>query len=199
MPRRLLLFVLLVIGLVVPSMAAARTPAEHQTRVWGFDLAVQTVVGAEDVGEPGKCQAKSFVYGEHAPGSPLAAEGAAAGAEGVASGGGKTVELFHGSIDNYSSIAKSGLDAARAPTWVTTDLAAAKNAIGPGRVLSAGQGIDTGIVRSVVPEAQFNALQQSGAISGYRTWPGFGGGGRFGEYVLRHPDAIKLFNGGIVP
>jgi hypothetical protein len=27
----------------------------------------------------------------------------------------------------------------------------------------------------------------------------FGGGGKFGEYVLRHPDAIKLFNGGIAP
>jgi hypothetical protein len=109
----------------------------------------------------------------------------------------ETMTLYHGTIDNFSRIAAEGLEASRTPTWVTTDLAAAENAIGPGRVLSAGQGLNTGIITSVVPRAQFEALQGSGAISGLRTWPGFGGGQTFGEYVLRRPNAIQLFNEGI--
>jgi RHS repeat-associated protein len=125
-------------------------------------------------------------------------ERAAAGAA-ESAGGGRTIELFHGSIDNFTSIANNGLDPARVPTWVTTDLEAARNAIGPDRVLSVGQGVDTGVVRSVVSQEVFEALQASGAISAYRMWPGFGGGATFGEYVLRHPDAIKLFNTGIMP
>lgn len=77
-------------------------------------------------------------------------------------------------------------------------MAAADNALGSGRVLSEGQGLDTGIITSVVPKGAFEALQQSGGISRLRSWPGFGGGKALSEYVLRHPDAIKLFNQGIV-
>jgi hypothetical protein len=107
--------------------------------------------------------------------------------------------LYHGSVDNFSTIAADGLDAARTPTGVTTDREAAQNAIGPGRVLSAGQGVDTGIVTSSVPTAQLQALQEAGGVSALRSWPGFGGGGTFLEYVLRSPAAVELFNAGIVP
>jgi len=79
---------------------------------------------------------------------------------------------------------------------VTSDLAAAENAIGPGRVLSAGQGLDKSIITSVVPHSAFEALQGSGAISELRAWPGFGGGQALSEYVLRGPGAIDLFNAG---
>ena len=124
----------------------------------------------------------------------------AAGRSGVAAGGGgDVVRLYHGSVGNYSSILKSGLDPARSPTWVTTSRAAAENAIGPGRVLSPGQGLDRGIIESVVPRTEFDRLIQSGGISPTRTWPGFGGGQVFPENVLRSPEAIELFNKGIVP
>jgi RHS repeat-associated protein len=111
------------------------------------------------------------------------------------------ITLYHGSVDGYSEIMANGLDPARTPTWVTTDLESAQNAIGPDRVLSPGQGADTGIITSQVSRSQFQALQQAGEISGLRNWPGFGGGANLGlsEYVLRGPNAVQLFNSGIVP
>ena len=120
-------------------------------------------------------------------------------AAGRAGAGADSITLYHGSIDNYSAIMAKGLDVARTPTWITTDFAAAQNAIGAGRVLSAGQGVDVGIVQSVVPRAAFQAMQRSGGISALRSWPGFGGSRTFGEFVLRNPDAVRLFNTGIVP
>lgn len=96
-----------------------------------------------------------------------------------------------------TTIMEQGLDPARAPTWVTTERAAAENAIGPGRVLSTGQGSDSGVVTSVVPRSSFEAIKSAGGISERRAWPGFGGGGPFSEYVLRSDDAIRLFNAGI--
>jgi hypothetical protein len=122
--------------------------------------------------------------------SSVAAEGAGIGQE--------TLTLYHGSIDNYSNIMSQGFDAARTPTWVTTSLEAAQNAIGQSRVLSSGQGFDVGVVTSVVPANQFSAIQQLGGISDLRMWPGFGGGPDFSEFVLRSPAAIDLFNSGIV-
>ena len=119
-------------------------------------------------------------------------------AEGLGGAADDTITLYHGSVDNFSGIMQNGLEAARTPTWVTTDLEAAQNAIGPGRVLSAGQGLDTDVVTSTVPLSQFQAIQEAGGISELRSWPGFGGGQTFGEYVLRSPDAIDLFNQGIV-
>ena len=128
----------------------------------------------------------------------IGAESAAVGAESAAAeAGGDTITLYHGSIDNFSTIMEQGLDPARAPTWVTTERAAAENAIGPGRVLSTGQGSDSGVVTSVVPRSSFEAIKSAGGISERRAWPGFGGGGPFSEYVLRSDDAIRLFNAGI--
>jgi RHS repeat-associated protein len=124
----------------------------------------------------------------------LAKEGAEVIAEQAAE---ETITLYHGSVDNFSKIATEGLEASRAPTWVTTDVAAAENAIGPGRVLSPGQGLDTGIVTSKVSRSAFEALQPKG-ISPPRSWPGFGGGQSLTEHVLRSPEAIELFNSGIV-
>ncbi|HEX4473778.1 MAG TPA: DUF6531 domain-containing protein [Polyangiaceae bacterium] len=110
----------------------------------------------------------------------------------------ETVTLYHGSVDNYSGIQAGGLDPARTPTWVTTDLGAAQNAIGPGRVLSSGQGADAGIITSVVSKSAFEDLQKSGEISAQRGWPGFGGGQSLTEHVLRSPEAVNVFNAGIV-
>jgi hypothetical protein len=84
MLRRLVLFVVLVIGLVLPSMASARTRAEHQTRVWGFDLAGQTLVGGPSTPRLGKHRANSLAYGENASGYSLAAEGFTSRSAGVA-------------------------------------------------------------------------------------------------------------------
>ncbi len=125
------------------------------------------------------------------------AGGAVDAAEGVGGAAEETITLYHGSVDNFSGIRSGGLSAARTPTWVTTDLEAAQNAIGPGRVLSPGQGVDTGVVTSTVPLSRFQSIQQAGGISGLRLWPGFGGEQTFGEYVLRSPEAIELFNVGI--
>ena len=110
----------------------------------------------------------------------------------------RTVHLYHGAVAGYSTIMQRGLDPERWPVWVTPSLAAAQNAIGPGRVLSDGQGADVGIVYSVVPGPIFDALQNSGQISPLRTFPGFGGGGTYPEYVLRSPEAVETFNRGIV-
>lgn len=112
--------------------------------------------------------------------------------------GDDVVRLYHGSVSNYSGILRNGLDPTRAPTWVTTSRAAAENAIGPGRVLSPGEGLDRGIIESVVPRADFERLIQSGGISPTRNWPGFGGGRTLPENVLRSPEAVALFNKGIV-
>jgi RHS repeat-associated protein len=108
------------------------------------------------------------------------------------------IRIFHGSVSNYSSILKNGLDPGLTPTWVTTSRAAAENAIGPGRLLSPGQGLDRGIVESLVPRPNYEALIRSGGISPTRSWPGFGGGGPFPENVLRSREAIDVFNRGIV-
>jgi RHS repeat-associated protein len=124
---------------------------------------------------------------------PLLLAGGAAGSRG------DSIRLYHGSVGNYSSIMRNGLDPTRIPTWVTTSPAAAQNAIGAGRVLSPGQGLDRGIIQSVVPRLNFERLIQSGAISPTRNWPGFGGGTVFPENVLRMPEAIELFNRGMMP
>jgi hypothetical protein len=109
----------------------------------------------------------------------------------------ETITLHHGSVSNYSNIMTSGLDPNRTPTWVTTQLQAAQNAIGSGRVLSPGEGVDMGIITSNVSRSAFEALQPNG-VSLLREWPGFGDVGEtFSEFVLRSPEAIELFNSGI--
>jgi RHS repeat-associated protein len=110
----------------------------------------------------------------------------------------KTITLFHGSVDDFSTILKKGLDPGRTPTWVTTSSEAAENAISPQRVLSPGQGIDKGVIESIVPESKFRVLQKSGGISPDRQWPGFGRPTQLPENVLRTPEAVELFNRGII-
>lgn len=63
---------------------------------------------------------------------------------------------------------------------------------------SAGQGADRGIIESVVSRSEFEALQRSGGISPTRTWSGFGTRQSLPENVLRSPEAVELFNRGIV-
>ncbi len=83
------------------------------------------------------------------------------------------------------------------PTWVTTDLAAAENAIGPGRVLSIGEGADKGIITSIVSLEEFQALQKAEETALLRKGRFGAGGQALTEYVLRGPNAAKLFNAGI--
>jgi hypothetical protein len=97
-------------------------------------------------------------------------------------------------VDNYANTASRGLGPSRPPTWPTTELATARNAIGPDRALSAGQGAYAGIIESRVSKAAVEALQQSGTISAPRTWPWFAGGGSYGAFVLPRGSAIDLFN-----
>jgi hypothetical protein len=80
MPRRLLHFVLLVIGLVLPTIASAAAATEAETRVWGFDLIATTLVGPSSPRSLEKRLENPDAYDELASGSPLAAKaGAMAG------------------------------------------------------------------------------------------------------------------------
>jgi uncharacterized protein RhaS with RHS repeats len=105
------------------------------------------------------------------------------------------ITLYHGSVDNFSDISANGLDPEGGPTWVTTEEASAQNAIGPGRVLGTGQGVDSGVVSSTVSRSALEALDDPADVGGLttpRTWPGFGGGGPYTEFVLRSARAIEL-------
>ncbi len=78
MPRRLLVFVLFVVGLVLPTIASARTPGYAGTRVGAFDLAVHVGVGLSVDQAAEKHRGIGFTCDEIASGSPHAAEGAGA-------------------------------------------------------------------------------------------------------------------------
>lgn len=102
----------------------------------------------------------------------------------------ETVSLFHGSINDATAIARDGFDAARTPTstWVTRDIEAAQDAIGPGRV---GPMSDPGIIESRVPKSEFNRLLESSE----RPYDGFNSATPgSSEIVLRTPQQIDLFN-----
>jgi hypothetical protein len=70
MPRRLLVFVLFVVGLLVSTIASAHTPGYAGTRVGAFDLGVGLAV--DQAAE--KHRGIGFTYDEIASGSPHAAE-----------------------------------------------------------------------------------------------------------------------------
>jgi hypothetical protein len=82
MPRRLLVFVLFVVGLLVPTIASARTPGYAGTRVGAFDLAVHAGVGLAVDQAAEEYRGIGFTCDEIASGSPHAAEGAVGGGSG---------------------------------------------------------------------------------------------------------------------
>lgn len=119
--------------------------------------------------------------------------GLPAGAEGLAgvTGEEESVSVFHGSIHEATSIAQGGLDVSRLPTWVTRDLAAAQNAIGPERLAVEGVFRDPGIVESRIPLSDF----EKHLLPAERSYGGFNGGVPGStEIVLRNPEQVKLFN-----
>ena len=103
------------------------------------------------------------------------------------------VRVYHGSISDASPIRSFGLNAAHLPTWITRDLAAARNAIDP-RV-RADRLTDVGIIEAFIPKAEFDrvlALNER-SYSGFNSaLPGSS------EIVLRTPEQVALFNRYIV-
>ncbi|MBL8717330.1 MAG: hypothetical protein JNL79_15190 [Myxococcales bacterium] len=100
----------------------------------------------------------------------------------------ETVSVFHGSIRNGGTILENGLDAARAPTFVSRDLAAAQNALTSHPDAVPGLGM---IIESRVPVSQF----QSVLAPLERPYAGFYPYGlRSTEITLRTPEHIQLFN-----
>jgi hypothetical protein len=83
MPRWLLLFALLLLGIVMPSVASARTLAEYKTRVCVFDLVARTLVERSSARTAEKHPENPNAYDENASGSSLAAEGGLAAGEGA--------------------------------------------------------------------------------------------------------------------
>lgn len=86
MPRRLLVFVLFVVGLLVPTIAMARTAGYAGTRVGATGLAVHVGVGLSVDQAAEKHRGIGFTCDEIASGSPHAAGG----------GGGAARSFFEG-------------------------------------------------------------------------------------------------------
>jgi hypothetical protein len=103
------------------------------------------------------------------------------------------VTVYHGSINDATQIRASGLDAARLPTWITHDFAAARNAINPN--IRAERLRDPGIIEARVPQSEFNVVlaPSERAYSGFNSaLPGSS------EIVIRTPEQAALFNRYIV-
>lgn len=99
------------------------------------------------------------------------------------------VRVYHGSISNVSAIRAAGLDPLRLPTWVTRDLAAARNAIDP--LVRADRITDSGIVEAQIPKAEFKAV----LASSERVYSGFNALLRgSSEIVLRTSEQAALFS-----
>ncbi|HVJ20055.1 MAG TPA: hypothetical protein VM686_31790 [Polyangiaceae bacterium] len=75
------------IGLVLPTIASAATDTKAETRVWGFDLIAQTLVGPSSPRSLEKHLEIPDAYAKVASGSPLAAEGLG----GMGGGGGRSI------------------------------------------------------------------------------------------------------------
>jgi hypothetical protein len=110
----------------------------------------------------------------------------------AAEAGGGSVSVFHGSIRNGAEILEKGLDPARAPTFVSRDLAAAQDALlnHPDAVRGLGE-----IVESRIPASQFSELMAPFE----RPYGGFYPYGlQSTEIPLRSAEQIHLFNDFIV-
>ena len=103
------------------------------------------------------------------------------------------VRVYHGSINDASEIRVNGLDAARLPTWITRDFAAARNAIDPR--IRVDRIADAGIIEAQIPKAEFEAVlaPSERSYSGFNSvLPGSS------EIVVRTPEQVSLFNRHIV-
>lgn len=103
------------------------------------------------------------------------------------------VQVYHGSINDATQIQAFGLNLSRLLTWVTRDLAAARNAIN--LTIRADRGRDLGIIEARIPRADFGAIMAPSE----RPYPGFNRASPgSSEIVLRTPEQVALFNRCIV-
>jgi len=116
--------------------------------------------------------------------------------QGAAEGVESTVSVFHGSINDASNIRANGLDPSRGTAFVSRDIDAARNAIGPFRYeVSQGMAADPGIIESRIPMSSF----ERHFAPFERNYSGFSGGRiNSTEIPLRTPDQMLLFNRHIV-
>lgn len=101
--------------------------------------------------------------------------------------------MYHGSINDATQLRTNGLDAARLPTWITRDFAAARNAIDPR--IRADRVTDAGIIEARIPKAEFEAVlaPNERAYFGFNSaLPGSS------EIVVRTLEQAALFNRHIV-
>lgn len=100
--------------------------------------------------------------------------------------------MFHGSIRNGAQILENGLDVARAPTFVSRDLAAATDALlnHPDAIPGLGK-----IIESRIPASQFQSILAplERPYSGFYPY-----GLQSTEITLRSAEQIQLFNQFIV-
>ena len=103
------------------------------------------------------------------------------------------VHVYRGSINDATHIQALGLDPSRLPTWITQNLAAARNAINLFIRIDRGQ--DRGIIEARIPKADFDAV----FAPSERFYSGFNGT-LYGssEIVLRTLEQVALFNQYIV-
>jgi hypothetical protein len=105
------------------------------------------------------------------------------------------ISVYHGSINEATQIQAHGFDSNRCPSFISRDINAARNAIGPNRYeVSQGLAHDLGIIESRIPKGQFQRLLQPNE----RIYHGFGGRLVSTEIPLRTPEEINLFNTFIV-
>ncbi len=104
--------------------------------------------------------------------------------------------LYHGSINNATSISENGLDVNYpGATYVSTDIAVAKDAI---YNRFEHEVTDPGLFTSNVPTDQFRSLLLSKDIIARKGYLGFFGSGLNSvEYLLKTPLAKAFFNSGL--
>jgi RHS repeat-associated protein len=74
----------------------------------------------------------------------------------------ESVELYHGSINNATKIRRSGLDIQRtSPTYVSSDIKAARDAIEYRLRNFPHEVTDSGIIKSLIPKSEIKGLEES--------------------------------------
>lgn len=107
------------------------------------------------------------------------------------SGADDAVSVFHGNIDDAACIQSTGFDVNRLPVFTSTDINAARNAIGAGRFeIANGLARNPGIIESRVPRNLFDQF----LLPSQRSYSGFGGGIRSTEIPLRTSQQVSIFN-----
>jgi hypothetical protein len=167
------------LGFLAPTASAS--PTFHpQTRVAAIEQPTGQLVAPHSLVLAVQGRERAPNYDRSATGSSVAAEG-------------DTVSVFHGSLDEATSIQANGLATDQGTTFVSRDIAAAQDAIGPSRIGYPGS--DPGIIESQVPRSVFeeNLLPNERPYQGFYPYPLDST-----EIPLRTPEQIQIFNDYIV-